>query len=63
MYARKEFSLFKRKMPSGKYVYYYYVYDENGKRVPRSTGERTKAKALAYILRRRDEGKLGEIDK
>ena len=52
----------KRRMKDGKFVYYYWTYDENGIRKYRSTGERTKAKALEYVMKRRDEGLLGERD-
>lgn len=62
MRARSDFGLIKRKV-NGKTVYYYYVYDESNKRVYRSTGERTKAKALDYVLEQRDKGKLGQKDR
>lgn len=62
MYSRQEFGVMRRRMKDGKSVYYYWVYDENGIRRYRSTGERTKAKALEYVMRRRDEGLLGERD-
>lgn len=63
MYSRMEYGLMKRKMPNGKTVYYYWVYDANGKRVYRSTGQKTKSKALDYVLERREEGNLGKLDK
>jgi len=63
MYSRMEYGLMKRKMPNGKVVYYYWVYDSNGKRVYRSTGQKTKSKALDYVLERREEGNLGKLDK
>ena len=63
MYSRMEYGLMKRKMPNGKTVYYYWVYDSNGKRVYRSTGQKTKSKALDYVLERREEGNLGKLDK
>ena len=62
MYSRQEFGVMKRRMKDGKFVYYYWTYDENGIRKYRSTGERTKAKALEYVMKRRDEGLLGERD-
>lgn len=62
MYSRAEFGLMKRTAKDGKPIYYYWVYDENGIRKYRSTGERTKAKALEYVMKRRDEGLLGERD-
>lgn len=63
MYQRMEYGIMKRRLPSGKIVYYYWVYDANGKRVYRSTGQKTKSKAIEYVLKKRDEGKLGELDK
>ena len=64
MYSKAEYGIYKRKMPNGKVVYYYWVYDEQtGKRLPRSTGQRTKAKALDYVLARREEGLLGVADR
>jgi len=50
MRYREEFVLFRRKVPSGKYVYYYAVYDEIGVRRQFSTGQKTKAKALKFCL-------------
>lgn len=52
MTALDHFVIFKR----GK-VYYYYVY-RHGKKVARSTGERTKAKALKRILMRLENGDI-----
>lgn len=63
MYCKAEYGLYKRKMPNGKYVWYYWIYDSNGKRVPRSTGQRNKAKAQGYVMQRRDKGLLGVLDK
>ena len=63
MYCKAEYGIYKRKLSTGKSVYYYYVYDSNGKRVSHSTGQRSKAKALEYVLARREEGLLGVIDK
>ena len=62
MRARSDFGLVKRKV-NGKTVYYYYVYDEVNRRVYRSTGERTKARALDYVLEQRDKGRLGQKDR
>jgi hypothetical protein len=46
MKVRSDFTLYCRLHPSGKRVFYYYVYDENGKRSPgRSTGQTTKTAA------------------
>lgn len=61
MRTKQEFGLVKRKVNS-KIVYYYWVRDEGGIRRYRSTGEKTKAKAQEYVLSRRDEGSLQELD-
>ena len=61
MRTRQEFGLVKRKV-NNKIVYYYWVRDEGGIRRYRSTGEKTKAKAQEYVLSRRDEGALQELD-
>ena len=63
MYGRQEFGLLKRRMKDGKYIYYYWIYDESSKRVYRSTGKRTKAEAMKYVMTKRDNNQLGEIDK
>lgn len=44
---RNEFTLSKRKDSK---IYYYYTYDETGKRVKFSTGKRTKAEAMQYCI-------------
>ena len=41
-----------------KIVYYYYVYDENGKKLKRSTGEHSRAAAMAVIQERIRTGTL-----
>jgi integrase len=58
MRAREPFTLFKRQMASGKVVYYYCVYIEDGKRLRISTGCRTKAAAVAYVLGLIKDGNL-----
>lgn len=63
MRVRNEFGLMKRHLPGGKIVYYYWIYDESNRRVYRSTGERTKARALDYVLSLRDSGNLGGRDR
>jgi integrase/recombinase XerD len=46
---KRAFYLTKRKLPSGKSVYYFYTYDKNGKRtVPQSTGCTKKTDAINY---------------
>lgn len=62
MYCKAEYGLYKRKV-NGRTVYYYYVYDESGKRVSHSTGQRSKARALDYVLSRREQGLLGKADR
>jgi integrase len=49
MRIRECYSLYKRRVPSGKVVYYYRTYDENGKRFcGHSTGQSTKTAANEY---------------
>ena len=58
-----DYTLIKRKMDKGKTVYYYAIYDEEThKRIYRSTGERTKAKADLYVRELLDSGRLGIKD-
>ena len=46
------FSVFGRKLPSGKVVYYYSCYDEKGKRQwAKSTGLGKKTEAVAYCMK------------
>lgn len=46
---REPYTLLRRKTNSGKYVYYYRTYDENGKRTTaRSTGQTSRGKASQY---------------
>ena len=48
---KQPFYLSKRKLPSGKTVYYYYCYDFNGNRtVPKSTGCSKKSEAMEYCI-------------
>ena len=63
MKYRMNYTLIKRKMDTGKTVYYYAIYDEEThKRIYRSTGERTKAKADLYVRELLDSGRLGIKD-
>ena len=62
MRYRMDYTLFKRRLPSGKIVYYYTVYDDDGKRICRSTGERSKALADKYVRGLAEQGKLGMKD-
>lgn len=61
MRCRQRFGLVKRKI-SGKTVYYYWYRNEDDVRQYRSTGEKTKAKALDYVLELDAQGKLGQLD-
>lgn len=64
MRYRMDYTLIKRKLGTGRVVYYYAVYDDlTGKRVYRSTGEKTKAMAEKYVRELADEGKLGIKDR
>ncbi|MDR0442563.1 MAG: tyrosine-type recombinase/integrase [Treponema sp.] len=46
---RNDFTLYFRKVPSGKRVYYYYAYDDDGERLgPWTTGQFTKTAARNY---------------
>jgi hypothetical protein len=59
MRTRDIFSVFARRMKSGKVVFYYQTYDADGRRVcAHSTGERTKTAARAVCMRLFREGKL-----
>ncbi len=51
------FVLFPRKQRE-KVIWYYYIYDQNGKRWFRSTGTSNKAKARAYVLKKYKDGTL-----
>jgi len=54
-----DFTLFTRKVPSGKTVVYYYAYDGEGNRLgPWTTGECNKTAARNYCNRLNREGKL-----
>lgn len=59
---RNEVNLVRRKV-CGKTIYYYVFYDDAGIRRYRSTGERTKAKAWDYVMRRRDQGLLRTVER
>lgn len=62
MFSRRcEVCLLKRKV-NGKTIWYYSFYDDNGVRKYRSTGEKTKAAAWDYVMKRRDEGLLKSMD-
>ncbi|WP_422477173.1 tyrosine-type recombinase/integrase [Pleomorphochaeta sp. DL1XJH-081] len=50
MRFREDFSLYKRTLKSGKVVWYYHAYDEDGNRISISTGHTKKSKARDYVL-------------
>jgi hypothetical protein len=59
MRVKDVFSVFPRKLVSGKVVFYYQCYDENGNRSSGlSTGQMTKTAARAYCMRLYREGNL-----
>jgi hypothetical protein len=59
MRCKEAFSLYKRKLRSGKTVFYYQVYDEDGGRVcGHSTGKSTKTAAREYCHALLRDGKL-----
>ena len=55
---RNEFTLTKRINKNKIKIFYYYAYDESGKRVKFSTGKHTKAEALQYCIDLAKKGKL-----
>jgi len=59
MRVKADFTVFPRKMRSGRVVYYYQTYDENGRRINgHSTGETTKTMAVKRCNALLREGKL-----
>ncbi len=61
MSFRSDFNLFKRTLPSGKKVYYYYIYDDFGKRKQFTTGQTIKKKAFNYCIERLKEDNLVRV--
>jgi hypothetical protein len=56
---KNDFTLYFRKVPSGKRVFYYYVYDDDGvRRGPWTTGQVNKTAARNFCNRLIREGKL-----
>ncbi|MDR1251700.1 MAG: phage integrase SAM-like domain-containing protein, partial [Treponema sp.] len=54
-----DFTLFTRKVPSGKTVVYYYAYDDEGRRLgPWTTGEANRTAARNYCNKLNRKGKL-----
>jgi len=59
MRYREPFTVFERRLSSGKTVFYYRTYDEGGKRTTaRSTGRTTKTAAKAYCQELIRQGRL-----
>ena len=59
MRAKAIFSVFARKLPSGKRVFYYQCYDDSGKRQwAKSTGKTKKTEATAYCMKLFRDGLL-----
>ena len=59
MRIKNDFSLYLRKVPSGKKVFYYQCYDERGRRMcGHSTGETTRTRAMKKCIDLIREGKL-----
>ncbi len=59
MYKVKDhYRLVKQKSPKGTVTWYYYCYDEDGTRLKRSTGRKTRSEAVKVILERIDTGHL-----
>ena len=64
MRVKEAFSLFPRKLRSGRVVFYYQCYDEMGNRSSGlSTGQTTKTTARAYCMRLYREGSLFPVKK
>jgi integrase len=54
-----DFTLFKRRVPSGKMMVYYYAYNDEGRRLgPWTTGEESKTAARNWLNRMNREGRL-----
>jgi hypothetical protein len=59
MKYRQDFSLYKRHMKNGRYVYYYRTYDEYGQRTQaRSTGKTSRTLAERYCHELMKKGEL-----
>jgi len=50
MRYREKFTLYKRKLKSGRVIWYYHAYDDEGVRISVSTGQTTKSKAKEHVL-------------
>ena len=60
MKSETRYGIYRRRMKSGKTVYYYWGYTSNGKKVYRSTGEDAYEKAVRYCHNLIKLGKLAE---
>ena len=58
MRHRSEFTLYKRKVRSGKRVWYYYAYNAEGQRISLSTGQTSKGRAHDCVLALSKSGML-----
>lgn len=59
MSFRENYYVFPRKLQSGKFIYYYQAYDDDGNLKSRkSTGKKTKASAKEYCRMLEKEGRL-----
>lgn len=58
MRFREEFTLYRRKLKSGKIVWYYHAYDDDGRRISVSTGQTAKTRAREIALALSRQGKL-----
>jgi integrase len=60
---REAYSLYKRRTPKGKIVYYFRAYNERGKRLPgRTTGKTNKKEARDYCDGLKESGRLTKPD-
>ena len=58
MRYREEFTLYRRRLSSGRVVWYYHAYDEDGRRISVSTGQTAKSRARDYALTLAKQNKL-----
>jgi integrase len=58
MQERNSFNIFPRRLKNGKTIYYYYIYDESGKRKQYSTGKDNEKEAYQVCLHLMKQNKL-----
>lgn len=58
MRLREEFTLYRRKLQSGRIVWYYHAYDDDGRRISVSTGHTVKSRSRDYVLTLVKQNKL-----